>query len=109
MAGRLGHAELDFDETFPMLANEFPEHNIKGPQAIGGAWVSIHFHVDKADEVIRRAVSAGRRSKENKDGFYGEHSGHVRGPFGPKLRIGHSIEEVSFEEKQRHTEMRKGK
>ena len=59
------HAELDFDETPPMLANEFPEHSIKGPQAIGGTSVSIHFHVDKADEVIRRSVSASGRSKEN--------------------------------------------
>jgi hypothetical protein len=25
-----------------MLANEFPEHSIKGPQAISGTWVSIH-------------------------------------------------------------------
>jgi hypothetical protein len=57
--------ELDFDETTLVLAKEFPGHSIKGPQAIGGTWVSIHFHVDKADEVIRRTVSAGGRSKEN--------------------------------------------
>jgi PhnB protein len=64
--------ELDFDETTLVLAKEFPGHSIKGPQAIGGTWVSIHFHVDKADEVTRRAVSAGAEvEREPKD----EHSG----------------------------------
>jgi len=61
------------------------------------------FHVYKADEVIRRAVSTGREvQREPKDGFYGEHSRYVCEPFGDKLRIGHSIEELSFEEKAIH-------
>src|SRR5687768_2019202 len=108
-SGRIGHAELDFGGATLMLADEFPECNIRGPQAIGGTSVSIHIHVDNADEIIRRAVSEGAAIEmEPKDQFYGERSGCVRDPFGHRWNIGHSIEEVSTEEMQRrYTEMLK--
>jgi uncharacterized glyoxalase superfamily protein PhnB len=101
-SGRIGHAELDFDGTTLMLADEFPEYNIRGPEAIGATSVTIHIHVDNADEAIRRAVSAGAVVEmEPKDEFYGERSGCVRDPFGHRWNVGHSIEEVSTEEMQR--------
>jgi len=108
-SGRIGHAELDFGGATLMLADEFPEYNIRGPQAIGGTSVSIHIHVDNADEVIRRAVREGAEiEREPKDEFYGERSGCVRDPFGHRWNIGHSIEEVSTDEMQRrYTEMLK--
>jgi PhnB protein len=101
-SGRIGHAELDFDGTTLMLADEFPEYNIRGPKAIGATSVTIHIHVDNADEVIRRAVSEGAVVEmEPKDEFYGERSGCVRDPFGHRWNVGHSIEKVSTEEMQR--------
>lgn len=101
-SGRIGHAELDFDGTTLMLSDEFPEYEIKGPQAIGGTAVTLHLHVDNADEVIRRAVEAGARIEvEIQDQFYGERSGCIRDPFGHRWNIGHSIEEVSTSEMQR--------
>ena len=101
-SGRIGHAELDFGGTTLMLSDEFPEYGIKGPRAIGGTAVTIHIHVDDADEVIRRAVAAGAEiEREPKDEFYGERSGCIRDPFGHRWNIGHSIEEVSSEEMQR--------
>ena len=108
-SGRVGHAELDFDGTTLMLADEFPEYNIKGPQTIGGTSVTIHIHVDNADEVIERAVNAGAQIEmEPKDQFYGERSGCVRDPFGHRWNIGHSIADVSpAEMQQRYTEMMK--
>lgn len=42
-----------------MLSDEFPEYGIGGATAIGGTLVTIHLHVDNADEVIRIAVNAG--------------------------------------------------
>ena len=110
-SGRIGHAELDFGGATLMLADEFPEYNIRGPQAIGGTSVSIHIHVDNADEVIRRAVHEGAEiEREPKDEFYGERSGCVRDPFGHRWNIGHSIEQVSTEEMQRrYTEILKEK
>jgi len=101
-SGRIGHAELDFGGTILMLADEFPEYGIRGPRAIGGTTVTIHLHVDDADDVIRRAAAAGAHvEREPKDEFYGERSGCFRDPFGHRWNIGHSIEQVSPEEMQR--------
>jgi PhnB protein len=110
-SGRIGHAELDFGGSTLMLADEFPEYNIKGPQEGGGTTVTIHIHVDSADEVIRRAAAAGAEVVfEPKDQFYGERSGRIRHPFGHEWNIGHHIENVSSEEMQRrYTAMMKGK
>ncbi len=57
--GRIGHAELDFGGATLMLADEFPELGIRGPQSVGQTTVTIHLHVDDADEVFRRAKTAG--------------------------------------------------
>jgi PhnB protein len=109
-AGRIGHAELDFGGTTIMLADEFPEFGVLGPQSIGGTSVTIHLHVDDADETIRRAAAAGARvEREPKDEFYGERSGAVLDPFGHRWSIGHHIEDVSAEEMQRrYTKMAAG-
>jgi PhnB protein len=100
--GRVGHAELDFGGATLMLADEFPECDILGPDAVGQTTVTIHLHVDNADAVIERAVAAGARmERAPTDAFYGERSGVVRDPFGHRWNIGHSIEEVTPEEMQR--------
>ena len=57
-SGRIGHAELDFDGTTLMLADEFPEYGIKGPQAFGGSAVTLHLHVENADALIQRPIDA---------------------------------------------------
>jgi uncharacterized glyoxalase superfamily protein PhnB len=108
-AGRIGHAELDFDGTVLMVSEEYPEYGIMGPQSIGGTSVSIHLHVDNADETIERAVAAGAELlREPQDQFYGERSGTVRDPFGHEWLIGHNIEELTPDEMQRrYTEMMK--
>jgi PhnB protein len=101
-SGRIGHAELDFNGITVMLCDEFPEYNIRGPQAFGGTAVTIHLHVDNADQVIERAVDAGATLEmKPSDAFYGERSGVVRDPFGHRWNIGHSIEKVTPEEMQR--------
>jgi PhnB protein len=106
-SGRIGHAELDLGGTTMMLSDEYPEYGIKGPLAVGGTSVTIHIHVDNADEVMRRAVAAGAAiEREATDAFYGERSGTIRDPFGHRWNIGHSIEDVSTDEMQRrYTEM----
>lgn len=108
-SGRIGHAELDFGGTTLMVSDEFPEFGIKSPSSLGGSGVSIHLHVDDADEVIRRAAAAGAEiEREPEDHFYGERSGVVRDPYGHRWNIGHHIEEVATDEMQRrYTEMLK--
>ena len=100
--GRIGHAELDFGGTTLMLCDEYPEYDIRQPDPAAGTSVTLHLHVDDADEVIERAVSAGAiLLMPPRDAFYGERSGVVRDPFGHRWNIGHSIEEVTPEEMQR--------
>src|SRR5262245_28447032 len=100
-SGRIGHAELDFGGSTLMLSDEFLEYGIQGPPAAGPAHVTIHLHVDNADETIRRAVDAGAKIVvEVRDHLHGERSGCIRDPFGHRWNIGHSIEEVSPAEMQ---------
>lgn len=99
--GRLGHAELLFGGATVMLSDAFPEHGIFAPEG-GKTSVGIHLHVDDADAVVARAVSAGAVVvRPLADHFYGERSGAVRDPFGHEWLIGHAIEAVSPEEMQR--------
>lgn len=101
-SGRVGHAELDFGGVTVMLADEYPEFNIVSPRTIGNTSVSIHLHVDNADDVIARAVAAGATlEREPQDAFYGERGGVIRDPFGHRWNIGHNIEAVTPEEMQR--------
>lgn len=108
--GRVGHAELEFGGTVIMLSDEYPELGIRGPQSIGGTSISIHLHVDDADETIRRAVDAGATVlREPQDQFYGERSGTVRDPYGHEWNVGHEIEKVEPDEMQRrYTKMMEG-
>jgi uncharacterized glyoxalase superfamily protein PhnB len=108
--GRIGHAELDFNGSTLMLSEEYPEYGINGPETIGGTPVTIHLHVDSADEVIDRAIGAGATlERPVQDQFYGERSGSFRDPFGHRWNIGHHIEDVSAEEMQRrYEELTKG-
>jgi PhnB protein len=100
--GRVGHAELDFGGVTLMLSDEYPECNIRGPQAYGGTPVTIHLHVDNADAVIEQCLDAGATlERAPQDEFYGERGGVVRDPFGHRWNIGHSIEPMEPAEMQR--------
>jgi uncharacterized glyoxalase superfamily protein PhnB len=101
-SGRVGHAEVDFDGTTLMLSEEYPEHHVAAPDPKANSYATIHLHVDNADEVIARALSAGAAIETPiADRFYGERSGTIRGPEGHRWNIGHSIEAVATEEMQR--------
>ncbi len=100
--GRIGHAELDFGGATLMLCDEYPEYGITRPDPAAGASVTLHLHVDDADDTIERAIAAGATLlRPATDAFYGERSGVIRDPFGHRWNIGHSIEEVTPEEMQR--------
>lgn len=101
-SGRIGHAEIKIGPTTLMLADEFPEHDIRGPRSLGGTTFSIHLHVADVDTAFEQAVSAGAvviRPLQNQ--FYGERSGKVRDPFGHEWLLGGHLEAVTPEEMQR--------
>ena len=101
-SGRIGHAELRFGPMMVMLADEFPEYGIVGPQTLGGCSSRMHLHVDDADALVDRAVKAGATLvMAPQDMFYGERSGRVRDPFGHEWLIGHEIEKLDAAQMQR--------
>jgi PhnB protein len=100
--GRVGHGEIRIGESRVMLADEYPEHGILGPQARGGTTVSLNLSVADADAVTERAVAAGAKLlKAVADQFYGERSGQVEDPFGHVWHVSARTEDVSPEEMQR--------
>jgi PhnB protein len=101
-SGRIGHAEIKIGPATLMLADEFPEHGISGPRALGGTTFSLHVHVGDVDAAFEQAVKAGATVvRPLKDQFYGERSGTVRDPFGHEWLLGGHLEDVSTEEMQR--------
>ncbi|HEY2684694.1 MAG TPA: VOC family protein [Steroidobacteraceae bacterium] len=101
-SGRIGHAEIRIGPATVMLSDEYPEHGIVGPRALGGTTFSIHLHVENADSAFEQAVTAGATVvRPLKDQFYGERSGTVRDPFGHEWLLGSHIEDVSTDEMQR--------
>lgn len=101
-SGRIGHAEIKVGPTTIMLADEYPEHGIRGPRSLGGTTFSIHLHVENVDKAFEQAVGAGASIvRPLQDQFYGERSGTVRDPFGHEWLLGGHLETVSPEEMQR--------
>lgn len=101
-SGRVGHAELELGPATLMLSDEYPEYDLLGPESLRGTTVTVHLHVDDADDAIAKAVAAGATLlREARDHFYGERSGTVRDPFGHEWSIGHALEELTPAEMQR--------
>lgn len=100
--GKVGHAELRFDDTMLMLSEEFPEQDWKGPESIGGSPVTLFFYVKDVDAVFDAAVKRGAIPvRPVEDQFYGDRSGILKDPFGHLWSIGTHIEDVSEEEMDR--------
>ena len=100
--GRVGHAEMQIGDARFILADEFPEMNIFGPQTLGGTSTYFLLYVEDVDAVFNRAVTAGARvDKPVQDQVYGDRNGTVVDPFGHRWTIATHIEEVSVEEMER--------
>ena len=97
--GKVGHAELQIGNSRIMLADEFPEMNVVGPETLGGTSVSFLIYVDDVDASFDRAIAAGASvTRPVKDQFYGDRSGSLKDPFGHTWTIATHTEDVSPEE-----------
>ena len=108
--GRIGHAELQLDDSVVMLADEFPEMGAKAPSAYGGSPVSLTVYDEDVDATFERATGAGAtavRPPENQ--FYGDRSATFDDPFGHRWTVNTHVEDVSPEEMgRRAAEMGQG-
>lgn len=102
MGDKVGHAEVKIGDSHVMLADEFPERDIRGPKSRGGATSSLMIYVDDVDTAFRRATDAGATvDMEVKDQFYGDRSGTLIDPFGHKWTLATHVEDVPEDEIQR--------
>ncbi|HVY70835.1 MAG TPA: VOC family protein [Verrucomicrobiae bacterium] len=100
--GRIGHAELRISKAIVMLADEFPEMDIRSPQSIGGSPVSLLVYVEDVDALVKRAEAAGAKViKPLADQFYGDRSCKLADPFGHLWMFATHKEDVSREEMDR--------
>src|SRR5690348_9975132 len=81
-SGRIGHAEIKIGAALIMLADEYPEMDVRSPQSLGGSPVTIHLYVDDVDALAQRATAAGAKVlRPVDDQFYGDRSGRLSDPF----------------------------
>lgn len=103
--GPVGHAELELGDSVIMLADEFPQMGVVGPQAGQRPPVSLCLYFTDADAVFAKAVELGATiDRPIQDQFYGDRSGTVRDPFGHYWTIATHIEDVPQEEVQKRFE-----
>lgn len=103
--GKLGHAEIRIGDSAVMLADEFPEMDVRGPQSLGGTSVSLLIYVPDVDTAFPQAIAAGGKEiRPLVDQFYGDRSGTLEDPFGHKWTIATHKEDVPPEEMQRRHE-----
>jgi PhnB protein len=104
-SGKVGHAEIKIGDSPIMLADEFPEMGIRGPQSFGGSPVSLCLYVEDVDARVGQAIAAGARVlRPLQDQFYGDRSATLTDPFGHTWTLATHKEDVSPEEIQRRFE-----
>src|SRR5882724_12175604 len=59
--GKIGHAEIKIGGANIMLADEFPDMGVLGPQSIGGSPVTVLIYVKDVDALVKRAVAVGAK------------------------------------------------
>jgi PhnB protein len=97
--GRLGHAEIRLGDSVVMLADEYPERGIHGPEHYGGAPMTLMFYTEDCDRIYQNALAAGAKSvREPTDQFYGDRMAGIEDPFGFQWYIATHIKDVSPEE-----------
>lgn len=81
--GKIGHAEIRIGGANIMLADEFPDMGVLGPQSIGGSPVTVLIYVKNVDALVKRAAAAGAKVLSPvADQFYGDRNCKLRDPSG---------------------------
>lgn len=99
--GKLMHGAIMIGDSVVMLADEYPEWNSLGPNALKGTTVTLALYVEDADSQFDQAVAAGCSAyMPLEDMFWGDRYGIVRDPYGHLWSIATHIRDVSLEEIQ---------
>lgn len=99
--GKIGHAEIKIGDSIIMMADEFPDHDIRSPESFGGSPVSLLLYVKDVDTAFPQAIAAGGTViKPIADQFYGDRSGMLKDPFGHTWSISTHKEDLTPEQVQ---------
>jgi len=97
--GKLLHAHLRIGNSSIMLADEFPEWDALGPNARGGASVTLHLYVENADAFMAQAEKAGATVVTPvEETFWGDRYGKLTDPFGHSWAVATHVRDVTPEE-----------
>lgn len=97
--GKLMHGAIQIGDSVVMLADEYPEWNSLGPNALKGTTVTLALYVEDADRQFAQAVAAGCSAyMPLADMFWGDRYGIVKDPYGHLWSIATHIRDVSQEE-----------
>jgi PhnB protein len=104
--GRIGHAEMRIGDSIFMLADEFPERDVRAPQ--GPPPLHLMIYCENVDAIWKRALGAGGKElRALQDQFYGDRSGTLTDPFGHQWTVATHVEDVPPEEMQRRMAQQK--
>ncbi|HEX2968338.1 MAG TPA: VOC family protein [Bacteroidales bacterium] len=106
--GTIGHCELKIGNGRFMIAEESQQWGNAGPVTLGGSPVALCIYVDDVDLVFNRAISEGATISGEmgvRDQFYGDRAGTLTDPFGHKWSIMTHIEDVTFDEMQKRSDV----
>jgi PhnB protein len=106
--GTVGHCEMKIGNSRFMIAEESLLWGNKSPQTLGGTPVCLCLYVEDVDAVFNRALMEGATVSGNmevKDQFYGDRAGTLTDPFGHQWSIMTHIEDVSFEQMQKRSDI----
>jgi PhnB protein len=107
--GKIGHAELQFDDSVVMLADEYPEMGAVSPKSVGGTPVTLGLYLEDVDKTFDAAVQAGAKAlRPVEDQFYGDRSGQIEDPFGHRWSLSTHIEDVSPDEMAKRAQQAMG-
>ena len=97
--GKLMHAAFTINGNPVMMNDEFPEHGVLSPLAIGGTAVTLHLMVADVDAAFARAVEAGATVvMPVADQFWGDRYGLLQDPFGHRWSIATPLKKLTPDE-----------
>lgn len=97
--GKFMSIELWFGDSPVMIADEFPELNIRSPQSIGGTSTVLNLFTEDVDALWQRAIGAGAEVFHPlEDAFWGDRHGQIIDPFGHRWGLAQHVRDVPQEE-----------
>ncbi|MFN7177380.1 MAG: VOC family protein [Thermaurantiacus sp.] len=96
---KVGHAELRMSGGHVMLAEEFPDLGLAGPESRGGTTVSMLLYVPDVEAAHARVMAEGATEFQPlADQPWGDRSFQMTDPFGHRWTIATKVEDVSWDE-----------